>query len=159
MAHHGENMNTAQKKSFEVETCTRCGGTGKHSFCQQYLDVCFKCRGAGRAYTKRGAAAVEFLYSLMQITVDQLKTGDLVFHEGKYRPVSEIRSSSTSGIQSDGSKIQFVALVFVSPKGEWVCHMHPEQKIRVKGANYPELLNQAYTYQDSLTKTGNPKKR
>ncbi len=38
-------------------TCTRCGGSGKFSWCAMYGDICFGCKGTGkqvvRAYTKK----------------------------------------------------------------------------------------------------------
>lgn len=33
-------------------TCSRCAGTGRHSYCQQYGDTCFKCGGKGHVAQK-----------------------------------------------------------------------------------------------------------
>jgi hypothetical protein len=42
---------------FEMETCSRCGGTGRYSYNPFHGDVCFKCRGRKRTFTRNGAAA------------------------------------------------------------------------------------------------------
>lgn len=40
---------------FPIESCSRCGGSGRYSWCQAYLDRCFRCSGSGIAIA-RGAA-------------------------------------------------------------------------------------------------------
>jgi hypothetical protein len=47
---------------FGVGDCPRCSGTGKHSFCETFRDVCFQCRGEGevlvRLYTDKELASI-----------------------------------------------------------------------------------------------------
>ncbi|VVB52868.1 Uncharacterised protein [uncultured archaeon] len=50
------------KTIFETETCGRCGGSGRHSYCQMYGDTCFGCSGSGKRYSKRGQAAGDRWY-------------------------------------------------------------------------------------------------
>ena len=45
------------KLGFEIETCSRCGGSGHFSYNQIDGSRCFKCGGAKVTYTKRGQAA------------------------------------------------------------------------------------------------------
>ena len=33
------------RRGWPVETCGRCGGTGRYSYCQMYGDMCFGCSG------------------------------------------------------------------------------------------------------------------
>jgi hypothetical protein len=44
-------------KAITNGSCTRCGGSGEHSFCPMYGTTCFKCWGSGtvvvRAYTEK----------------------------------------------------------------------------------------------------------
>lgn len=75
-------MTDATIDRLETETCTRCGGTGQHSYCQMWGSTCFKCGGRGRTYTKRGAAAVAFLRSLREVPAADIVVGDLVWFDG-----------------------------------------------------------------------------
>ena len=52
-------MKTTDRDGFEIETCTRCGGSGQFSSCATHGTRCFKCNGAGKSHTTRGAAAVD----------------------------------------------------------------------------------------------------
>ena len=38
----------------DYEVCTRCSGTGHHSWCSQYGTTCFKCAGAGKGLPSAG---------------------------------------------------------------------------------------------------------
>lgn len=73
------------KTNFETETCSRCNGSGKYSFCERYLDRCFKCAGSGVTYSKRGAAARAFYEQLCTIPASQVKIGDRVAASGVTR--------------------------------------------------------------------------
>jgi len=68
---------------FETESCSRCGGSGKYSWCQAHLDVCFKCGGRGIVLTKRGRVAQDFFRDSMLIPVSEVKAGDVVLDLGK----------------------------------------------------------------------------
>lgn len=45
----------------QTDACSRCGGSGRYSWCQMYGDRCFGCNGSGQKATKLGAAASEAL--------------------------------------------------------------------------------------------------
>lgn len=52
------NRSVKMGTSLETETCGRCGGSGRHSYCQMHGDRCFRCGGRGRTLTKRGACLI-----------------------------------------------------------------------------------------------------
>lgn len=85
---------------FEQETCTRCGGCGQHSYCQQWGTVCFKCAGSGRQLTRRGRAASAAYQTWLEETfsrpVEAIKDGDRVLVDGRYRQVSHTHQSGSS---------------------------------------------------------------
>lgn len=70
----------------ESETCTRCGGTGKFSRCQQYGDTCFRCRGKRITLTDRGAAAAKYLTALRSKPASEIAIGDVVWDDCYFAP-------------------------------------------------------------------------
>lgn len=60
---------------FETETCSRCGGCGRYSYCQMYGDTCFKCHGRGVVLTKRGVVAQAYYTALCSLPVEKLEVG------------------------------------------------------------------------------------
>jgi len=45
---HSEKQMLIRLNSMKFsKVCSRCGGTGKHSYCEVYRDMCFQCRGLG----------------------------------------------------------------------------------------------------------------
>lgn len=72
---------------FETEGCSRCGGSGRYSYCQMYGSTCFKCHGAGKVYTKRGAAALALYRGSLMVPAKDMQLGDLLeiddFFKGK----------------------------------------------------------------------------
>jgi hypothetical protein len=67
---------------FETEPCSRCGGTGQHSYCQMYGTTCFKCQGSGKQWTRKDkplAMAVQSARSEAEsIHGTRAQVGDLV---------------------------------------------------------------------------------
>lgn len=70
------------KDGLELETCGRCGGCGKHSYCQMYGNTCFGCGGTGVKLTKRGKAARAYLETLRSKRADQILVGGEIKHDG-----------------------------------------------------------------------------
>lgn len=143
-----------ETRTFETETCSRCGGTGKHSWCEMYRDRCFKCAGKGYTYTKRGSVAVAFLSNLMETPVLEIKPGDKVKYDGKYRTVLSITPCQSFSVAADGTKTYFININFEKMS----CGVYPTMTFPVKGSNHAELVTKALDYQDSLTKAGKPRK-
>jgi len=71
-----------QTSIFEVQTCSRCGGSGRYSYNAFTQDRCFKCGGRGWTYTKRGAAAAAKLTELLSKRVRDLQPGDRIRYAG-----------------------------------------------------------------------------
>lgn len=68
------------------ETCSRCGGSGRYSWCQMYGDKCFKCAGKG-----------EFVVTLTAKTLDAARTkveaGELVALRAKWAAKNTAKAS------------------------------------------------------------------
>lgn len=68
------------------ETCSRCGGSGRYSWCQMYGDKCFKCGGKG-----------EFAAALTAKTLDAARTkvesGELVALRAKLAAKNAAKAS------------------------------------------------------------------
>tara|TARA_B100000579_G_C22198238_1_gene561685 strand:- start:77 stop:553 length:477 start_codon:yes stop_codon:yes gene_type:complete len=55
---------------YHKETCSRCGGSGEHSYNQLTGSVCFKCHGAKEVTSKIGMKAREFATSILEDTLE-----------------------------------------------------------------------------------------
>jgi hypothetical protein len=73
-----------KKLQFDTRTCSRCGGTGIHSYRSDIGNRCLGCSGKGRVRTapaKKAAAALEeWTTATASIPVTDLKEGDIVLH-------------------------------------------------------------------------------
>lgn len=65
-------------EGWECQTCSRCGGSGKHSYCTQHGSKCFGCGGKGTLLTERGQTAMEMLTKSCSVRADALKPGDVI---------------------------------------------------------------------------------
>lgn len=63
------------KTGFEIESCARCGGSGRYSFNLMHGDTCYGCGGTGKVYTARGKKARAWLIERQQMPVADLKVG------------------------------------------------------------------------------------
>ena len=150
-------------KQFETVTCSRCGGSGKYSYCQMYGDTCFKCRGKGIVFTKRGQVAYDVYVASLKKRADELKPGDRVsFVSGIWNTVKEtgIGIGGNCSIQIiDGveTRVPFFDIITegYSSSGQ------PGEMIRVAFNKESKTTkwNAALAYQDTLTKAGKPRKR
>lgn len=160
---------------FEIENCSRCGGSGKYSWCQTHGDTCFKCGGTGISYTKRGAAAFAYMKSLVMVPASDIKVGDLIRAEiispyqiTKYNAtVSEINENADfkSQYYVNGELVDsppHMAIKHTNAKlGDGVIYALPDTKIQIvpTAEQLEDLQKQAIEYQSTLTKTGKPKKK
>jgi hypothetical protein len=163
-----ENEKQSEIK-LETETCSRCGGSGKYSYCQMYGDTCFKCRGAGKVYTKRGQAAVDFLRTLRSKRADQFKTGELFymesgpFNKGGFCQIESIRIVTAAEAQAAGNsyKVDTMNIRFTAESkmggfsGLAAGSMH---RRALTAAEKSATMQQALDYQDTLTKQGTVRK-
>ena len=143
-------MATAKELGFETETCSRCDGTGKHSFNFRHGSMCYGCRGAGWKLTKRGQAAWGHFQSLRPTaTISELAVGDRVlmdtgFAQRNYRwvTIASIEAGMTPGTHNltlEGSDISRGV-----ESGDKVFRTY----------DVAELAGHALEYQGKLTKAG-----
>lgn len=83
--------------ALETVCCSRCAGSGQYSRCESYGTRCFKCAGAGKVLTKRGAIARAYITSLRTkiVSASQVNVGDTVNVDGKWAKVIESVPSET----------------------------------------------------------------
>ena len=81
---------------YDKETCGRCGGVGRYSYCLMYGDRCFGCAGKGTRITKAGAKAAAAIKAFMEanfsVAVEDLKPGDRIKVDGKLWVVGEVKT-------------------------------------------------------------------
>lgn len=159
------------KALFETETCSRCHGTGKHSFCEVYRDTCFKCRGAKTVLTKRGYAAQQFYINSCTVPVAQVKVGDVIkvtsmTHGGgsfSYRAyvveISVQKDAMTSITNGVKTVYDMIVLRTEHPKyGSSGIGMANIGTVRVYRQDDSERVAAALAYQETLTKAGTVRK-
>ena len=138
----------------EKETCSRCGGSGRYSYCQMYGDTCFKCCGSGTVYTKRGAVAAAFLKTLRSKPAKDFTPGDLLFVEPGPFTKGGFRKVLAVGWDELNAGMWSITLegfgLGGSPETRYRIGLTAEQKA--------ETMRQALDYQDTLTKQGTVRK-
>jgi len=148
------------KLGFEIETCSRCGGSGQYSYCTMYGSRCFKCAGKRVVLTKRGSAAKVFFDALFVVPASTIKVGDVIFSGGlnnkKRRVLAVVPEcygccSIVDGVKIPSTKIEMEGLTFYAHSDTLVTKCEPK-------ALYEERLAKALEYQASLTKAGKPRK-
>jgi hypothetical protein len=160
---------TQQATRIEVETCSRCYGSGRYSYNSIDGDRCYGCGGKGVRYTKRGAAAARFLDALRKVPASEIKVGDLIevdtIHRRYFARVTEVTPQpnawrSRSGTDAEWRDIHGVKFVVQSKSGEQTHYIvAASAKVR-KGFTAEEKqaqLQQALDYQATLTKAGKPR--
>jgi hypothetical protein len=139
---------------YETQTCTRCGGGGMYGPRSVYGGRCFKCGGTGATYTKRGAATREFARRILHTTVDGIRPGDKVFYQGftagtfnqpsRWVTVDEVSSDGIQGHDKTGMAYNLLG--------------NSEHQVAIDIEIRVALAKLAAEYQESLTKTGKPRK-
>lgn len=140
---------------WETETCSRCGGCGEYSYCEMYGRTCFKCAGSGKTYTKRAAAARNWLRERLEVPVVDLKIGDRVFVSGVGR--FTIRQLGPTGSfctnNQTGEKTEYFNI-----SGDKLGY-HTFATSKVQRVPTSEQVAEAIAYQNSLTKQGKERRR
>jgi hypothetical protein len=150
------------KTLFESQSCSRCGGSGKHSYCQMHGDMCFKCSGKGVVLTKRGSAAQSFYVSLCSKRISQLTPGDFVRFKGSKKMVKvlEVRLNDADGggVIVKGAIVPWRFTIETTACG--YATMTDDLVIVAQSPEQREFKqHQALLYQESLTKSGTVKKK
>lgn len=145
------------KLGYELETCSRCSGSGHYSYCQSHGTTCFKCGGTGVVLSKKGSATKNYFLEITTKSAGEAKVGDLV-KDRKWLIVKSIEIRENAMQSNNGpweSAIDFTltekdgtpAIGFVTTSKSCIqCIDNLEQ--------WKELHNQALDYQTKLTKTG-----
>lgn len=150
--------------TFESINCSRCGGSGKHSWCQQYGDTCFKCHGQGETLTKRGRAAQVHLNSLRTVRADSVMIGQLIQCETMtvryFAAVTAIKPVDCYG-EAEVNAAHINLKTDHPTQGGFGRITARDNMIRVAFSKDEkrEQVKLALAYQETLTKAGTPRKR
>lgn len=149
---------------FEKETCTRCGGTGKFSYCEGFGDTCFKCLGKTITLTKRGRAAYEFYVSLLKVPMSEIKVGDFIAVEGMTHSYKaevigfEKYSSGMSYMNGIATEVEYYKLSTTHCKyGSYGLVASLDTLVRVYRSDDIDRKRQALEFQSTLNKNGEQK--
>jgi DnaJ-class molecular chaperone len=145
--------------TFETETCSRCAGTGHHSYCPMWGTVCFKCRGTGKVYTKRGQAAVAYFKQIRSKPLKEFKVGELIWMEDRIFRKSRFLTVTKSGPDELNAGYWYVSAgnekdsAGYSASGDVLAIQGFDAETKAR------LFQQALDYQNSLNKQAKPYKR
>lgn len=156
---------------FETTECSRCGGSGHYSYCQQYGTVCFKCHGRGTTLTRRGAAAHEIYTASLTRPASDVRVGQMIRVDGLpgvaptfWLTITEITPDAPSRSRSgDGPWIETPRLRFagtVKGRADTSVSVATDSVVRVGHSTEEKApkIAAALAYQETLTKTGTVRK-
>lgn len=72
---------------YNTETCSRCNGSGRYSFCERFADICFKCGESGIVMPK------EYTYDMWE----RCKSIDSIPGLSKDAAIEIARANSIAG--------------------------------------------------------------
>lgn len=139
------------KLGFEIEDCSRCGGSGHYSYCQRYGTMCFKCGGSKWTYTKRGQVARNYYEKLCMVLGSDLKPGDVI-HYSDVTFGGDVYGNKATVIEIKGEDIYTDKVTFAKA-------LNNEFRKIFSAQEKSEKLAKAIEYQSTLTKQGKPSKR
>lgn len=155
-----------QSVAIESKTCSRCGGSGSHSFNMMHGSRCYGCSGTGKQYTKRGAAAKVYLEGMRTVPAESIKVGDKIQMMIGMGAAFSYKFCTVTGIEIGLAKTmacyagdgQYTAIkITTADQTEFKMLGNMVRK----GWTGPEKQAQliiALDYQDTLTKAGQPAK-
>jgi hypothetical protein len=151
---------------FEAETCGRCGGSGRHSYCQSYGSTCFKCHGKKQVLTKRGAVAQALYSSFCMKRVDQLQPGDkfqdlMMTGSGNmayawFTVQNVLPDTSRQSSLVNGVMVELTGLLAIETDKCLFAGLTPDRRLKVAipATAKQNLAMIALAYQSILSKTG-----
>ena len=152
--------------ALEIQTCSRCHGSGNYSYNQIDGSRCFKCAGSGVVHTKRGAAAYLFLKNIRSVPVNTLKVGDTFRFDDLGRSffvtIESIETKTMNYITNGEAKSHEAVEVTGKRNGERFSTITGADFMVRKGWSVEEKAAQlalAIEYQATLTEQGKPRKR
>lgn len=141
------------KSGFEIDTCSRCGGSGRHSFNQIDGDRCYGCGGSGVKATKRGRAAREYYENSMRRLASEVKAGEWIVDSisGNWAQVKDVTIDGSYALVGD-ERIPFTNLV----TDGCVHGFLPGSKVTSVATmeERDQKRTEALAYQETLTKAG-----
>lgn len=156
-----------EDRIIEIETCTRCGGSGRYSYNQITGDRCFKCGGKGTQMTKRGRAVNDWIREQTATDALSVKVGDRVVYSNA---LTGRRSTFTIAEIVEHKPLKsrsydFTAEIWIDHESRSVTLISEGGKEYGFGGAVPlsfaitdELRERARAYRDTLTMAGNPRK-
>ena len=150
--------------AFETETCSRCGGSGRYSFCQMYGDMCFKCSGKGKVYTMRAMAALAYGRELRTVKTSEVQIGWLLYEmasplggKAGWHVVTNSALSNCTWRTQDGKEGSYWLL----ETSEGGLNTFPESPVQAvpNRERLAEVKALSLAYQATLTKAGKVAKR
>lgn len=150
--------------AFETTHCSRCHGTGRHSFNGEH-SICYKCdgRNGGRAYTPRGRAAKDFYLALRRLPATVIEPGQKV--RGPYikqLTVATIeRRTSRMVVKINGVEQPPVEMIRFTNAAGLVMEVASSDSVDIipTEEQNADMIAQALAYQATLTKAGSPRKK
>ena len=155
----------AKPTPFDKIDCTRCGGTGTHSYNAMHGNRCFGCNGVGYKLTKRGKMAMQYLAAMRAIPNDQICIGDEVLYSQGTASTTAFYKVRSIWI-GPGSEVGYptqpecVILILWHEFHGMASNLMARGKLVRKGFTIAEKESQrdkALAYQATLTKTGKPR--
>jgi hypothetical protein len=165
----------ASVAGLETVECFRCNGSGFHGPMCVWGGRCFGCGGAGRKYTRRGAAARKYLDELLSVPASTLVVGDRIrvssiTNGGEPFTVFSTILKIAPGVDDGCKRLD-------SATGEWhpvrgLGELRVETKTRALDVMPGDMVRKAWSavakatavaaaveYQATLTHAGTPRKR
>ena len=131
--------------TFESMICTRCNGTGEHSFNLLHGSRCYGCSGNGNHLTKKGAAAQLYYNALCSKPASEFTIGELInvgTTKVQFATITHIESDNTGRINIQTAQITLSV------------YSHTVIKFGLSAEQKAEFISKALEYQSKLTKTG-----
>ncbi|MCP4552472.1 MAG: hypothetical protein GY834_10635 [Bacteroidetes bacterium] len=123
------------KAGFNMQVCTRCGGSGEYSFCHQYGTMCFKCQGTGKMFTKKGGKAYDFFLESQHKQMDEIKIGDYIYENKAWRKVTFIGESEEWMSKSDNKH-------YISIKTKYTHVHYPDYEGKLRSVRNQKELSE-----------------
>jgi hypothetical protein len=114
-----ETIRTSQS-GFPIEECTRCHGSGHHSYNDVHGTVCYGCGGTGLKVIKRAKPAWEAykaaVRKMKSCRHDELSVGDVIAHNKVWRKVKTVAITPlrSGGYSKTGNETTYHYEMFIT---------------------------------------------
>ncbi|MFE9335262.1 hypothetical protein [Streptomyces sp. NPDC007063] len=105
---------------WDTTECTRCDGTGQHSYNPMHGRRCFKCKGTGRQISRKGAAArkawTQEITDVCSRPLWSLRVGDVIWWRKRNGDEGWVTIASFAEIDGDHVVMHCDGMLF---DGRW----------------------------------------